>query len=386
MKKWTPLFLCYLLTFSQSLICRAETASYDSIHRNIVTFTPDIYTGVNYQPCLGVRLSSGVLLTSAECILSIKSHLNIGTAVEALNSARVLIGKIKPLSRLASEKGILGLDFSERSFKASPSYPALHNRPLASMKYAQGFHLPPAAPPQTVQLIITRYKSDRNHHYILNSREPLPPGAPIAYSGKIVCIVAADGACRAPVIDEIALSRVKEDCHDLLPNFYYYSGCVNRTITDCHYNMGSVNGKGTCINSITGESCQFTTDEIYLPESNTYEDGITCPSCSAYYSANTNYFPPPSSTCEPVMCIKGCDQDNSYSNNILNLKPVPVLQKNAEKARESCTQCLAEEQQIYSNCLQICQRGAPYQACKACSQAVQEKEKECQQICGGLGD
>ena len=375
-------FFCCLLLLILSARSLAELTG-NNIQDHIVTFSPSLYVGDDYQLCFGVRLSAEILLTSAECARLVSKQYNADVTVDVLNRQKWPQGKVRLLGRTESEKGLLGIDAQEGQ-KTHLTYPALHRKPLAKLNAVRGFYWQPVdAAVQAVPSIINHQKSDSSHHYTLNSRDPLPAGSPIVHEGKIVCVVSADGTCRAPVMDTKTLSRAKVDCHFVLPDVYFYSGCVNRTITQCSYDLGSVHGQGTCINSQTKENCQFTSGRTYSPESVLVSDSITCPSCSADYSADTDD-PNPSSTCKPSLCMKGCFSQ-SHLNNLAEWVNALRLQKNAEnpKAMESCNQCLSEEQQMYSNCSQICQSGASYQACKACSQAVQEKESECQQICNG---
>ena len=256
-------FFCFLLLLLSVGRCIAGPTD-NSIREHIVTFSPDIYAGADFQPCLGIQINPEILLTTSECTRAITAQLNNGVTINALNSARKPIGQIRQLSKMESDKGFLGLNSYDRSFKQHrKSFPALHNRPLANLNYVKGFHLPSTEPyAQAVPLVIIHHKSDDHHRYLLQIPVTLPPGAPVEHQGKVVCLVASDGTCRAPVVNEQTFG----------------------------------------------------------------------------------------------------------------------------KAQESCSQCMAEEQQMYNTCSQICQSGTSYQACKACSQAVQEKESECQQICGGLHD
>ena len=256
-----PLLWFLLLLFAAAR-CFAEQSS-NNLEEHIITFSPDIYVSSDYQPCLGVQVNAEILLTSTECTRAITAQLNNGVTIEALNSSRLPIGQIRQLSRMESDKGFLGLYSRKEGHKVGQAYPAFHSDPLASLKYAKGFHLPlTESGTQAVPVIIIHHKSDDHHRYLLKTSVSLPPGAPVGRQGKIVCLVASDGTCRAPVINKSTLVSLQE----------------------------------------------------------------------------------------------------------------------------SCSQCMAEEQQMYNTCSQICQSTISYQACKACSRGVQEKENECQQICGGLHD
>ncbi|WP_257279581.1 hypothetical protein [Endozoicomonas sp. ISHI1] len=375
-------FYCLLL-----LILSARSfaeLSDNNIQDHIVTFSPGIYIGDDFQLCLGVRLSAEILLTSPECVRLISKQYNADITVDVLNRQKRPQGKVRLLGRTESKKGLLGIDAQNEGQKIHRTYPALRHRPLDILTAVEGVYLRPVdAAIQTVPSIVNHQRSDTHHYYTLNSRDPLPAGSPMVHEGKIVCVVSADGTCRAPVMDKKTLSRIKVDCRSLLPDFYFYSGCVNRTITHCSYDLGSVDGKGTCINSQSQENCQFTTSESYSTESIAFTDSITCPSCSADFFGDTEE-PYPSDICKPSMCIKGCISQSRSNNNTEKTNALR-LQNNTMsfKVMESCSQCLSEEQQMFNSCSQICQSGMSYPACKACFRAVQEKEKECQQICSG---
>ncbi|WP_252180406.1 hypothetical protein [Endozoicomonas sp. 4G] len=380
--KYQTFFYCLLLLFLSARSFAGLTGN--NIQDHIVTFSPSIYVGDDYRLCFGVRLSAEIVLTSTECARLISKRHNADVTVNVLNWQKRPQGKVRLLGIAESKKGLLGIAAQNEGQKTHLTYPALHHRPLARLTAVEGVYVRLVdAAIQTVPSIVNHQRSDTNHYYTLNSRDPLPAGAPIVHEGKIVCVVSADGTCRAPVMDAQTLSRINVDCRSYLPHFYFYSGCVNRTITHCSYDLGSVDGKGTCINSQTKENCTFTTSESYSTESIAYTDSITCPSCSADFFGDTEE-PYPSDICKPAMCIEGCISQSHSKNNTEKANTLR-LQNNTMslKVMESCSQCLSEEQQMFNSCSQICQSGLSYKACEACSRAVQEQEKECQQICSG---
>ena len=159
--------------------------TWNAIQEYIVTFTPDIYVGTNYQPCQGVQVSSEILLTGIECTLAISAQLDKEVIIEALNSTRISVGQIRQLSINESNKGFLRLVPRERNVMGSQPYPALHNRPPASLKYAQGFHLPlTESTARIVPLIIVHHQSNDYHHYHLKTPVSLPPGPPSLIKAK----------------------------------------------------------------------------------------------------------------------------------------------------------------------------------------------------------
>jgi len=58
----------------------------------------------------------------------------------------------------------------------------------------------------------------------------------------------------------------------------------------------------------------------------------------------------------------------------------PVENTSGILAKESCSQCLDEEEEMFETCEQICQMGS-YSACKSCSDAVDRKDAYCKQLC-----
>ena len=355
----------------------------DFISAHLVTFFPPIQ-GDNHYPCQGIRVRPSVLFTSNACVSLISEQLNAGTPIEALDLHKAPLGKVKLLSGIDGEKGFLGLDTSKAYMNPGQRYPALHHKPLSRLSPAKAFYqsLSDGEIQKVVMVMLIYHKSDSQHHYIINVNEPLPTGAPIIHNGKVVCTVAPDGTCKAPVTDESTPDKIKQDCHDSLPGIYFYPGCVNRTITSCSEDLWELRGKGTCINSMSGETCTFSTDQQHDSETLIYGEDIACPSCSASYFEDIHYKDRPviTNTCTPEMCIKGCDSD-SRSSAVTELINAMVSASSGKKAQESCDQCLAQEQQMFNNCLQICQAGFSYQACKDCSEAVTREGAYCQSIC-----
>ena len=196
----------------------------------------------------------------------------------------------------------------------------------------------------------------------------------------MVCTAGADQTCKAPVIDKKQLERVKLDCKDFYPDLVY-SGCVNRTVTSCSSNLWETKSSGTCINSKSGESCSFSSDLQHATGTTISDESVACPSCSASFHEDLFYNDPPSisNTCKPASCIEGCS--SSHHTTKLHERKEENGQQSPGRMQESCSQCLAEEQQMFNNCQQICQAGFSYQACKSCSEAVTREEAYCKSIC-----
>lgn len=356
--------------------------TYGDIHKSIVSFSPTVQTTGEHHSCQGVRVSTNTIFTTGECTREVSHLIGSGTPVEVHTSTGFPLGHIRLPSPKKSMLGILGVDSHGAPVETDPHYSSLHDKPLAGIWLAQAFFVPAAGSiVQTVPVMMFYHKSDHNHHYTFNTHQPLPPGAPVAHQGKVICTVSPDGTCRAPVIKENSPDR-KQDCHERLPGIYYYPGCMNRTITSCSEDLWDLQGKGTCINSMSGEACYFSTGEEYDSETIIYNESITCPSCNASFFEDIYKGDPPviDNTCTPQMCMKGCDSD-SRSEAIQDLIDAMALSKSARTEQESCAQCMAQEQQMFNNCQQICEAGFSYQACKDCSEAVTRQEAYCQSIC-----
>ena len=359
----------------------AARQAYGNIHSHIVSFSPTVQTTGESYACQGVRVNPDTILTTTGCISDVSASINSGTPVKVHTGTGAFLGHIRLPSEKKSLQGFLGVDTQGSPVETAHNYPQVHGQPLTGIRLAQAAYAPVSGRTvQTIPVMIIYYKSDDNHHYTFNTHRPLPPGAPVTHQGKVVCTVAPDGTCRAPVTDESTPDKIKQDCHDSLPGIYFYPGCVNRTITSCSENLWELRGKGTCINSMSGETCEFSTDQKH-GETLIYGEDIACPSCNAnYFEGIHDGEHHSSNTCTPEMCMKGCDSD-SRSDAMSELINAMVSASSGRKAQESCDQCLAQEQQMFNNCLQICQAGFSYQACKDCSEAVTREEAYCQSIC-----
>ena len=375
MKKYLfPIFsscLAALLCINQS---HAEPAN-DFISEHLVTFSPPILEGNNHYPCHGIRVSSKVLLTSDECARLISDQIGSGVSVKVLSKQRQPFGEVRLLTHAESKIGLLGLNTQKVLTKSEQPYPTLEHNISGRLKPAKAFYQPLSGDGiQVVPLILIYHRTDTHHHYIVNASETLPAGTPVVHDGKVVCTAGPDQTCKSPVFDKKRLERVKLDCKDIYPDLVY-SGCVNRTVTSCSSNLWETKSSGTCINSKSGETCLFSSDLQHATGTTISDESVTCPSCRASFHEDLFYNDPPSisNTCKPISCVEGCSSSAEFKgqNN----------QQNPGKVQESCNQCLAQEQQMFNNCQQICQAGFSYQACKSCSEAVDREEAYCKSIC-----
>ena len=286
----------------------------DFIYEHLVTFSPPISEGDNHYPCQGIRVRPSILFTSNNCVHLITKQLLAGKPIEALDIHRIPLGKVKLFPNMDEKKGFLGLDTSKAYVNPDQRYPVLHDKPLRQLSPAKAFYQPlsDGEIQQVVMVMLIYHKSDSHHHYIINANEPLPAGAPIVHNGKVVCTVTPGAGCKAPVLlDKGITGKINQDCHDSLPEIYFFPGCVNRTITSCSENVigfAELTGQGTCINSMSGETCTFSTDQQHHSDKQIYSESITCPSCNAnYFNDGAGHH---SNTCTPKMCMKGCTSES----------------------------------------------------------------------------
>ena len=174
----------------------------------LVTFSPEIRTTDDGQPCQGLRLSSTQVVTAPDCAAGMQTVLKQVDAIEVMNAQRQSVGQVKQLNNEAIKQGHLTLqDWPGND--DSPTYPSLYDQPLAADDELTASYLATDEEGrlEAVHSVVhsnQHSQQGRHHLFTFNGNPALPLGAPVSLDGGLVCVMTGSNECRgvAPVTSQ----------------------------------------------------------------------------------------------------------------------------------------------------------------------------------------